>query len=153
MSSTARRAYETEQLYGEPSTSGKLTASLDITYIVSGSPQTQFVALTGTAAEPGPPETVTLSAGGLTFEPQKEGTTSPAGKTITLTNSGTTALTGMDVVVSGTNAKSFIQKNSCGTTVETGKNCVLTVGFSPLSTARITATLNVTYSVNGTKKT
>jgi hypothetical protein len=65
---------------------------------------------------------------GVTFKNQQHGTTSQP-KTVTLTNTGATALTISSMKVTG----QFGMTSTCGTTVAAGANCTLSVTFSPKS--------------------
>ena len=69
---------------------------------------------------------VTLSATSLNFGNQKVGTTSQPQK-ITLTNTGSFALQIASMTVSG----DFLEKNSCGPTLQLGHSCTITVVFRP----------------------
>jgi hypothetical protein len=79
----------------------------------------------------------------LTFAAQKVGTTSPS-QAITLTDvSGSTALTITSITITGTNASSFAQTNTCGTSVAAKKSCTITVTFTPTATGTLTAAVSV----------
>jgi hypothetical protein len=64
----------------------------------------------------------------LTFSPQFIGTTSPA-QTVSLTNTGATALTISSMKASG----EFAVSSACGTSVPAGGDCAIDVTFSPKS--------------------
>ncbi|HEY0703402.1 MAG TPA: choice-of-anchor D domain-containing protein [Candidatus Acidoferrales bacterium] len=86
---------------------------------------------------------VTLSATGLTFASQTVGTTSAA-KVVTLTNSGTAALTFTSIAVGGTNSTSFAQTNNCTGGVAASGTCTINVTFSPKSSGSLAATVTLT---------
>ncbi len=86
---------------------------------------------------------VSLSATSLTFASQTVGTTS-AVKTVTLTNSGTAALSFTSIAVGGTNASSFGQTNNCTGGVAASGTCTISVTFSPKSSGSLTATITLT---------
>ena len=91
-----------------PSAAGGRTASISIADDAPGSPH--VVALDGTGVAPAP--AVTLSPASLGFGQQPVGTSSsPQG--VTLTNSGTAALTITSVGIDGTNAGDYSQTNTC----------------------------------------
>ena len=117
-----------------PTATGSRTASLSVTDSAPGSPHTVPLTGTGTA--------VTVSPTSLTYTTQTVGTTSAA-KTVTVTNSGTTALTGVGISFTGTNATDFAQTNTCGTSVAAGSSCTISVTFKPLAAGIRTATLRI----------
>jgi hypothetical protein len=82
--------------------------------------------------------TVLLSSDALTFDPQTAKTTSDA-KTLTLTNSGSSPLTGFEGKISGANAKNFSETNKCGSTLAAGAKCVFSLTFAPTSSAKFAA--------------
>jgi hypothetical protein len=76
-----------------------------------------------------------------------------APQTITLTNTGTGALTISSVALSGTNASLFVlstlSSGQCGSTLAAGASCVEVIGFEyPLASGTYTATL--TFADNAT---
>jgi len=81
----------------------------------------------------------------VTFGTQSEKTTSSA-KTVTLTNSGTTALTDFKATISGANATSFSETDTCGSSVAAGAKCEFTVKFTPKAAGKLTATLSISYT-------
>lgn len=68
----------------------------------------------------------TLSTTTLTFGTQAMGTTS-ASQPITLSNTGTAALSITSIVATG----DFAQTNNCGASLAVGKNCAINVTFTP----------------------
>lgn len=122
-----------------PAGSGPLTANLNITDSAPGSPQ--LVALTGTGVS-----AVSLSPTGLSFPIQINGTAS-ASQSITLTNNQSVALNFIStmsmpaVSISGVNAGSFSQVNTCGVTLNPGGTCTITVTFDPTLTGSNSANL------------
>ena len=131
-----------------PSASGAATASLSVADNVSGSPQT--VSLSGTGKSTA--AVVSLSATSLAFGSLPTGTASPA-QTIILSNSGTAALSITSLAVSGANASSFVQTNTCGSSVAAGANCAISVTFAPSARGTATATLNIADNVSGSPQT
>ena len=81
----------------------------------------------------------------LTYASQTVGTTSAA-KVVTLTNSGTTALTAVAISLTGTNAADYARTTTCGTSLAAGGNCTISVTFTPTARGTRTATLTVTDS-------
>ena len=93
-----------------------------------------------TAALPPPAPAVTLSPTNLTFAVQAVASSSAA-QSVSLTNGGNADLTGVTISLSGPNATSFEQTNTCGTTVSAGKSCTINVVFTPGSASAFAATV------------
>src|SRR5207253_501563 len=92
---------------------------------------------------------VTLSATvpvlvSLTFGNQNLNTTSVA-QSVTLTNTGTVALSVTSIVASG----DFMQTNTCGTSVAAGANCAISVTFTPTATGTRTGAITITDNAAG----
>ena len=117
-----------------PTGTGARTANLSVTDNAPGSPHTVPLTGTGTA--------VTISPTTLTYTSQTVGTTSAA-KVVTLTNSGTSALTGVGISLTGTNAADFARTTTCGTTLAAGTNCTISATFKPTARGTRMATLTV----------
>lgn len=82
---------------------------------------------------------VTLSVTSMAFANTPVGTTS-AIKKATLTNTGTVSLTITSITTTGP----FAQTNTCGTTVKAGKNCTISVTFSPTVAGAATGLVTIT---------
>ena len=91
---------------------------------------------------------VTFSPTSLTFPQQIIKTTSP-GMNVTMTNTGTTTLTITSIAVSST----YIETNTCGSSLSAGKSCTITVSFAPTVTGTITGTVTVTDNASGSPQT
>ena len=104
----------------QPQTAGTYSYSVSIKDNAADSPQK--VTLNGTATAP----VVGLSPNALTFGTQAVGTTS-AVQAVTLTNQGTSTLTINSIIPSG----DFAQTNTCTGTLAAGKNCMISITFSP----------------------
>ena len=87
----------------------------------------------------------TLSGTSLTFGSEPVGTPS-ATQTITLTNSGTGTLSNVSIGGAGPN---FEETNTCGSTLTSGANCVISVIFVPGTTGELTGTVSVTDNALG----
>jgi subtilase family serine protease len=134
----------------KPSTAGTLTASLSLADNATGSPQT--VALTGVGVAPQP--AVQLSVASLSFpitvvNPSPGYASSPA-QAITLTNSGTGALTLTSIALGGTNPTSFTQMNNCPGTLAVSASCTVLASFAPTALGSRSATLVFTDNANPT---
>ncbi len=66
-------------------------------------------------------------------------TSSP--QTVTLTNSGSAALSVSSLALSGTDATQFAQSNTCGNSVAAGGQCTISVTFKPVAMGTHTASL------------
>ncbi len=86
---------------------------------------------------PGP--AVTVSAANLTFSSQATGSTSAA-QSVTVTNSGSAALSINVIAASG----DFAQTNTCGTSVAAGASCTISVTFTPTAPGTRSGNLTIT---------
>lgn len=109
------------------------TANLSITDNAPDSPQT--IPLSGTGAG----ATATLSATSLTF-PQTVLKTNSAPQSVTLTNTGSQTLHLTSLTVTG----DYSQTNTCGTTLNAGASCMITVTFTPTLPNTRTGTVTIT---------
>jgi hypothetical protein len=75
------------------------------------------------------------------------GTTSIA-QTVTLTNNGTgtAALTGIGISLTGANTGDYVLTNSCGSSLATNASCTFTVSFAPMATGTRTASVQIVSS-------
>jgi len=88
---------------------------------------------------------ITVSSPGLSFPPQVLSTTSTP-QTVTLTNHGTDGLTVKNISV----GSDFSQTNTCGSSLEGGTNCSITVTFAPTATGPRKSSINVIDDSGGT---
>ncbi len=128
----------------KPAAVGLLSASIRIGDNAYGSPQSVSLSGTGTAPKPA----AVLSANSLSFSATKVGTSFSAPK-ITLSNPGSGALSVSSITIAGTNATSFSQTNTCGTTLAVGASCGITVTFKPTVVGSLTAALTVADNASG----
>ena len=119
-----------------PSTSGTENATVTITDNAPDSPESTTLTGVGVGAS-GP--AVTLVPTSLTFATQLVGSTSPA-QTVTLTNSGTAALAITSIATTG----DFAETNTCGTSVNAGASCTISVTFTPTTINTRTGTVVIT---------
>jgi hypothetical protein len=127
-----------------PSIVGAESADISIADNAPNSPQT--VPLSGTGAA-GPAAVLTPAS--LIF-PSQIVNTSSAAMTVTLSNPGTVALAITSITVTGANASSFSQTNTCGSTLAAGANCPIMVVFKPTATGTLTAAISVADNAPGT---
>jgi hypothetical protein len=85
---------------------------------------------------------VSLSPTGIAFGNENVGSTSAA-QTVTLTNVGTAALTGVSVA---TSSSVFTQTNTCAADVAPGGNCTISVKFAPTAAGPVQGSLSITDS-------
>jgi hypothetical protein len=102
-----------------------------------------FFALSGcggsASSSPPPSPSVSFSASSLTFGDEDEGSTSEP-LLITLTNSGTAALTLTSIAASA----NFAETNNCGSTLAAGANCAINVTLAPDTTGGLKGTVTFT---------
>jgi FG-GAP-like repeat/Abnormal spindle-like microcephaly-assoc'd, ASPM-SPD-2-Hydin len=126
-----------------PTASGTRTASLTFTDNAANNPQSVTLSGVGNASP-----VVSLSPASLDFSSETIGSPS-AVKTITLTNTGNAALT-ITAITASTN---FSETSTCGTTVDAGKNCTISVTFTPLSANSLTGTLTISDNATNSPQT
>ena len=121
-----------------PTAAGARAASLSI---VSNDPvrPTITVAVTGTATAP----TAGVAPTALTFGSQMINTPSAA-QAITLSNTGTAALTINGIAIAGLNPGDFAQTNTCGASLAAGANCAINVTFTPTTIGAKAANVSIT---------
>ena len=90
------------------------------------------------------PPVAGVSPSSLAFSYEGVGTTS-ASQTVTLSNTGTAALTITSIAISA----NFGQTNNCTGSVAGGGSCSIDVTFSPMSTGAFAGTLTITDNSNG----
>ena len=133
-----------------PTVAGPFTGALSVaaSVTVTGSP----VSLSGTGSAA--TRTASVSPSTLSFGNWVTGTTS-APLSLTITNTGNTALAGGTFTFGGGTPLSFSRINSgsfpasapnCGSTLGTGASCTIKVVFTPSSAATISRTLTVAYT-------
>ncbi len=91
---------------------------------------------------------VTSSPANLTFAGETVGTASAA-QTVTLTNSGTAALSITAVAASG----DFADTSACGPSIAAGASCMISVTFTPTAAGTRTGTLTVTDNASSSPQT
>jgi hypothetical protein len=138
----------------KPTVAGAETATLRLTDSDSTSPQN--FALNGTGLTPTP--TVMLAPTSLTFGNQVLNTTSTA-QTVTLTNTGTGALTINSIAASGDFAETSTGATACPISPATlpataGSNtCTISVTFTPTALGARAGTLTITDNASGSPHT
>ena len=128
-----------------PSVAGARTATLYLSDSAPGSPQKVSLSGTGTPASAGP--IAQLSPALLAFGTQTVGHTS-ASQTVTLTNTGTAALTFSSSYLTGAATADFSKSTHCAASVAPGGTCTFSLTFKPTATGNRTATLNLSTNVS-----
>jgi hypothetical protein len=123
-----------------PSDKGVRSGAVTITDDAANSPQT--IALTGTGT------VVELSPTSLDFGDQRVGTFSPPQR-VTLTNTGTTALSIRGIGIVGNNFGDFVETTTCGSSVPANSSCAINVRFRPTATGLRTASVKVQHDGGG----
>lgn len=118
-----------------PTEASSRTGDLTITDNAAGSPH--VVSLTGKGVTPA--SAVTLSQAKLDFGDETVGTTSPV-QTVTVTNSGTAVLNISKIAAGG----DFAETHDCGSTLNEGASCAVSVTFTPVATGSRTSNLTIT---------
>ncbi|MGC2213906.1 MAG: choice-of-anchor D domain-containing protein [Silvibacterium sp.] len=141
-SSLAASASCTASLLFKPTATGARSATYSITDSASTTPLT--VALSGTGTSSG--GTANASPSSLTWGSVAVGSAGGP-KPVTLTNSGTSAITISDISFTGTNAGDFsVYQNTCGSSLAASASCIATILFKPTVAGTRTATLVFTDS-------
>jgi len=113
---------------------------------ISDALRTQSVPLSGTGVEP---PAFGVNPASLTFPSQQPGVAS-APQSVTVTNTGGAALTGLSPQILGAATGVFsISATSCGATLAPGASCILQVVFNPATTGGSAGTLNISSSSAG----
>ena len=142
--SLAAGATCTAALRFTPTNAGARTATLLVTDSDPGSPQPANLIGVGTL--------LTWSPRAITFPPTAVGKTSSA-VAVTITNTGTVAVTMSPIIFSGVNAADFGQANNCGSQLAANASCAVLVTFSPSVAANETAAMAINDSDPGSPQT
>jgi sugar lactone lactonase YvrE len=128
-----------------PLVTGPLAATVSVADNATGSPQT--IALAGTGVAVLVPQ-ATLAPSSLAFPSTTVGVAATS-LPITLSNPGTAPLAISNITVTGANASSFGQTNSCSASLAAGASCTITVSFTPSSTGALAAAISVVDNASG----
>jgi trimeric autotransporter adhesin len=137
-----------------PTASGSRTGTITLYTMLPYNSGTSTVQLSGTGTTAAAP-TATLTPATLAFPGTVVGASAPA-LAATLSNTGTSTLTGITPSITGTNAADFALStgtNACGSTLAAGSTCSIYVTFTPASSAAFTATLSVADNATGAPQT
>jgi len=132
-----------------PTAVGAVSATLVFATSDAGLP-TASVSLSGTATVP----VLSATPSSLTFSSPLN--TASAVQAVTVTNTGTSALTLTGINLAGTNVGQFQQTNNCiiGTPLAVGASCMINVTFRPTATTPLTMsqTLNINVAAPATSQ-
>jgi len=123
-----------------PAQAGAQSATLQVSDNASGSPQAVNLQGTGT--------TVKFSPASLTFASITVGQSGQPQTTI-LTNVGSSSLQITSIGITGSNAGSFSQTNTCGAVLAAEQSCKITVTFAPTTTGTLSADVSVSDNAAG----
>jgi len=93
-----------------------------------------------------------LSSSSLIFGTVASSTSSSA-QTVTLSNTGNTALKISTITLSGIDANSFSESNNCPTNLASGNSCTLTAHFTPVIAGSFTAAVTITDNASPSAQT
>ncbi|MBV9615868.1 MAG: choice-of-anchor D domain-containing protein, partial [Ktedonobacteraceae bacterium] len=147
-SSLASNANCTISVTFTPGGSGARNGSITLKDSSVDSPQTIALSGTGVATAPA----AILSSNSLSFGSVNIGTHSNA-QTVTLTNSGTAALTISGIAVTGTNASDFSQTNNCPNSLAVSASCIISATFTPSASGARSANVSITDNAAGSPQT
>jgi hypothetical protein len=143
-SSLAAGATGTIHGHFAPAVTGPLAAAIVIVDSSPGSPQT--IALSGTGIAP----QASLSALSLAYGFQQIGTES-ASQSVTLTNTGSTALEVTAINVTGANASSFVFAYEGASSLAPGSSSTIHGHFAPTATGPMNAAIVITDNAGGSQ--
>ena len=147
-SSLAAAATCTISVSFAPQANGLRTAAIQIADNAFNTPQILTLTGTGATAAVG----ASVSPGTLTFASQYLGSTG-ASQAVTLTNTGNIPLTVTSISISGAQAGDFSQTNNCGTSLNNGASCTVTVSYAPVAAGSSAATLSVADGASNSPQT
>ena len=130
-----------------PTTAGIIGGTL--TFTDSGTGAVQTVPLTGTGISA---DGSFFSPSSVTFANQSVGSSSPA-SVVTLTDTGTAALTITSVTSLRTNGGDFSQTNTCGSSIAAGGSCSINAVFKPTASGTRSGSISVADSAAGSPQT
>jgi FG-GAP-like repeat/Abnormal spindle-like microcephaly-assoc'd, ASPM-SPD-2-Hydin len=127
----------------QPTAIGSSAGQLSISDSASTKPQVIELQGDGTM--------VSLSPAELDFGSQRVGTKS-AVHNVTVTNTGSTAVTVTGVFIIGSAHRDYSETNTCGTQIGPGAGCTISVTFTPTQTGTRTALVEIVDSGGGTSQ-
>ncbi len=132
----------TKSTLAQPTHQYAANGSYTVTLTVTDNAGSRNVATTSATIADQP--IVNLSPSSLTFAAQQVNTTS-APQTVTLTNTGTAALSITSIAITG----DYSQTNNCSTSLAAGASCAINVVFAPVAAGTRTGALVITDNAIG----
>ena len=129
-SSVAPGAKCTLSLIFHPTTMGLKSGLLTLNDNASSKPQVVELSGTGTTLTVSPPQ--------LDFGKQKVHTQSPP-QNVTVTNTGSTAVSITGIAMGGAYPTDYVETNTCGSQLDAGATCTISISFGPGFGGTITA--------------
>ena len=130
-----------------PTFAGAISSALTVTDNAPGSPQSVAVSGTGVATP-----VVSLASSSLAFGNQAVGTTSAA-RSVTLTNAGNGPLSISSIALVGGNPRQFTETTTCGSSLNAGASCTISVVHVPTFAGAHVTSLTVTDNAAGSPHT
>ncbi len=128
-----------------PTAAGSRTGTVSVTDNAQGSPQT--VSLIGTGSNLPAPSAI-LTPTSITFSAQEVGTASGP-QIVTLSNSGSAALSVSSILVTG----DYSQTNNCPASLAAGSACAISITFNATNAGTRTGTLTIVDNSTGSPQT
>ena len=128
----------------KPTATGTRTAAVTLTDNATGSPQS--VSLSGTTGGIG--ALASLSPSSLNFGNEPVSVISSS-QVVTLTNTGSAALSIASIAFTGANAADFTQVNTCGASLAAGGSCTVAILFTPSAIGARGTSLVITDNASG----
>jgi hypothetical protein len=128
------------------------TGQVQVVSPANGGGSSSVLPFTISATLPPPAPVVTVSPSSLAFAAQQVSTPSAA-QTISIKNSGTADLTGINIAIAGVEAASFADTNQCGATLSAGAMCSINVVFTPAVPGPLSATITITSNATNSPQT
>jgi len=133
----------------KPTATGTRTAAVTLTDNATGSPQSVSLSGTGAGTVGGAAGAVaSLSYSSLNFGNEPVSVISSS-QIVTLTNTGSAALSIASIAFTGANAADFTQVNTCGASTAAGASCTIAILFTPSAIGARGTSLVITDNASG----
>ncbi len=150
-SSLAAAASCTATIQFKPATTGNRTATLTFTDAASNSPQSVALSGAGTIGSTG--GSISISPSRLTWGSGTIGTLSPS-QSVTVLNNSSSAISIASIALTSTDPQDFtISNTTCGTILDAGASCAVTVAFKPTAVGTRVALLTLTDGASDSPQT
>jgi hypothetical protein len=133
----------------KPTASGAQSAGVTVTDNASGSPQTAILTGGGgSTSSSSSSSTASVSPTSLSFGSEPVDETSSS-QTVTLKNTGSSALSISGISFTGTSAADFNQATTCGSSLAAGSSCTIAVLMTPAASGAVSASLSIADNATG----